>query len=696
MRLSTERVTRIVAAYAAGLACITVAAGGCATIPKGQYGVNDVEWIGMKDLSSEALESCLVTRKREAVNIRLGLGSPSCGQPPFDSKPPSFDLWSMPWSEWPVYDPAIFDVERERIERWYQARGYYQARVIDVMTLVDGKPVDPNECHASGSDCKLKLVVKVSEGEPTRIKQVEIESSSALPPALLAKLRKKLQLLPGERFDESSYEADKADIKFRLVNASYARVKVSGKVLIDREKREAHVIYRIEPGPTCVFGSVTVQGADDVPRKLVLQAADITEGERYEQDTVDDAQRSIFSLGVFSSVRIEPKGDKGRVVDLLVTLQRGRVERWNAGVGMMSGTLRTFTSADPANSTPQWDVHLKGGYENRNLFGGLRHLTLDERPRLIFLHQFPGVKGGAHIGNLISALFEQPSTFEARTKLFASAVWDAGPDPYQGYFRHDITMKVGLERPFWKHRILAHIAVENDFYDVTSAHPTTVEDYKLPFLEQLLTLDLRNDPQRTKRGIYVSGLFQEASKLGSYGTWDYIRFLPEARGYVPLMWDFVLAARFAIASLVVLNKEVNGTEVRELGPDRYRLRGGGAFSNRGFPPGKLGDGIIGGTRRWEGSLELRIPLGGDFGAVLFGDVGDVHTPSSNEPPFRFDHLNTAVGWGLRYRSILGALRLDMAWRIVSLQVIGGKPDGTEPTKPGPWPEVVHFAIGEAF
>jgi hypothetical protein len=45
---------------------------------------------------------------------------------------------------------------------------------------------------------------------------------------------------------------------------------------------------------------------------------------------------------------------------------------------------------------------------------------------------------------------------------------------------------------------------------------------------------------------------------------------------------------------------------------------------------------------------------------------------------------------------LGALRLDLAWRIVGLQVIGGQPDGTEPTKPGPWPEVVHFAIGEAF
>jgi translocation and assembly module TamA len=691
MRLSTERYSAIFAAHAVCLACFAVAAGGCATIPKGQYGVADIEWVGMKDLSPEALEGCLVTRKRDAVRIRLGISAPSCGQPPFDSNPPSFDLWSMPWSEWPVYDPAIFDVERQRIERWYQARGYYQARVVDVLTLVDGKPVDPNECHSSGSDCKLKVVVEVSEGQPTRVTEVSIRAHPALPAALVAKLRKNLQLLAGERFDESSYEADKVELKRRLVNASYARVKVSGKVFVDRVKRQARVIYDVEPGPTCVFGALSVAGADDVPAKLILQAANIPSGERFDQDVVDDAQRAVFSLGVFSAVRIEPRGE-GRVVDMVVTVQRGRVERWSAGIGMMSGTFRTITSAETTSSIPEWDVHLKGSFENRNFLGGLRHLNIEERPRVIFLQEFPGVKGGPHLGNLVSVLFEQPSTFEARTKLFASAAWDAGPDPYYGYFRHDITMKVGLERPFWRHRLLAHFAIENDFYDAVGEHPDSVSDYKLPFLEELLVLDLRNNARRPSRGIYLSGLFQEAFQLGGYGTWSYLRFLPEARAYVPLPWDVVLAGRFAIGSLVVYNKSVNATEFGRLGPERYRLRGGGAFSNRGFEAGTLGDGTSGATRRWEGSLEVRVPLGGAVGVVLFGDVGDVHTPSSDESAFRFDHWNAAAGAGLRYQTVLGALRLDFAWLIPGLQVLGSD----IPVDVNVWPNAWHFAIGEAF
>ncbi|HEY1534241.1 MAG TPA: POTRA domain-containing protein, partial [Polyangiaceae bacterium] len=261
MSLRTARIVTLLACSSFAFAAV-----GCATIPKGQYGVDDIEWIGMKDLSHEALEACLVTRKREATEVRLGISTPTCGQPPFDSNPPSFDLWTLPWTDWPIYDPAIFEVERERIERWYQARGYYQAHVIDVQTFVDGKPVDPNECHGSGSQCELKLVVKLDEGKPTFVKEVEIQSDPPLPAAVMKKLNKALELRPGQRFDESSYEADKTELKKRVINASYARADVSGKVIIDREHRSARVIYKIVPGPSCVFGSVRVAGApSDVP-----------------------------------------------------------------------------------------------------------------------------------------------------------------------------------------------------------------------------------------------------------------------------------------------------------------------------------------------------------------------------------------------------------------------------------------------
>jgi outer membrane translocation and assembly module TamA len=675
--------------------------GACASIPKGQYGVKRIEWIGTKALDPHAIESCLVTRERGRFDIMLGVSSPSCGKPPFDSYPPTLELWSFPWSEWPIFDPAIFDVERERIERWYQARGYYDAHVTGVRTYVKDKEVDPNECQATGSDCQLKIVVELREGAPTYVDRVEIVTSSPLPEALIARLKKGLELRRGQRLDENSYENDKALLTREMIEASYARSKVTGHVVVDRNRRTAYVEYQLDPGPECVFGEVTIEGAQaDVPATLLVQAANIRQGARYEQSLVDDAQRAIFSLNVFSGVRVERRG-QGKVVDLAVIVQRGRVTRLSAGLGAMSGTMARPTSVE-TDSIPQWDLHLSGTYDNRNFLGGLRRLRLEERPRLILLREFPRIPpGGPTLGNLISARFEQPATFERRTKLVATAGWDFGPDPYLSFFRHDISLKVGLERPFWRHRLFGRFAIAHDFYDVTENYDNNpngraflnqygISSYRLPFLEQQIVVDLRDDGRRPRRGLYFSFLIQESSKLGSWGSWNYVRALPDLRVYVPLPLQSVLAARFAMGALFVFGRDKDLDDLSaKLGPLAYRFRGGGANSDRGFTAGSLGSSDTGGSRRYEGSIELRVPLGGDFGFVVFGDVGDV----SRKAAFLYKNLNAATGFGFRYFSILGAIRFDAAWRIPGLQSLDGKDDGVTI---GLVPSAMHLTIGEAF
>ena len=678
---------------------------GCATIPKGQYGVKDIEWVGTKQLDGEAAQSCLVTRERSRVNIMLGLSAPSCGDPPFDTSPPTIDLWTLPWTEWPIFDPAIFDVERERIERWYQARGFYDARVVGVKTYVGDKEVDPEECKGEGSECELKLVVKLKEGKPTYIEKVEIKSDTPLPKGLMARLREGLELRKGHKIDEYYYEADKKRLEQLLLEASYARSKVSGRVLIDRDRRTAYVEYLLEPGPPCVFGTLKVEGQlEDVPVQLILDAADIPTGERYDQEELDDAQRSIFALNVFSSVRIERRGE-GKVVDLVAIVQRGRNTTLSAGIGMMSGTMVRPTSAQVQN-VPQWDVHLSGTYENRNFLGGLRRLRIEERPRLIWRDQFPVVpEGSPDPGNILNIRFEQPSTFERRTKLVVAAGWDVGPDSFASFDRHDVQVKVGLERPFWKHKLLARIAIAHDLFEITTEPiDEGYSSYRFPYLEQQAIVDLRDDPARPRFGAYFSLLLQESARIAGYGTWNFFRMIPDARVYLPLPWSIVFAARFMLGATFVSDQEgLKDAISARLGPQNYRLRGGGAGSNRGFLAGRLGSSLLGGTRQWEGSVELRVPIGGDFGFVLFGDVGDVSdtvgqtnvpgVPALPLPTFQFRQLNFATGLGLRYFSVLGAIRLDAGWRVPGLQRIGTSDDGVTL---GPAPSAVHFTIGEAF
>jgi outer membrane protein insertion porin family/translocation and assembly module TamA len=477
-----------------------------------------------------------------------------------------------------------------------------------------------------------------------------------------------------------------------LAARAYARAEVEGVVALDQVGRTARVQYDVTPGARHRFGRVRVEGqGDDIEASAIIDVAAIREGQPYDQEVIADAEGAVYALGVFSSVRIEPEFREGSdVADLVIKVRRGRTQRFRLGVGMLSGTLQHAGSGETFD-VPQWDVHLLAGYDHENFLGGMRKLRIEERPRLIMLDEFPGVPSdGPELGNTVSLRFEQPRFPERRTVSYFDNQWDYGPDPFYGYFRHDLATRVGLQRAFFRQRLKVELAVEHDLYEITDPdQPDTVSSYRLPFIEQQITLDLRNDDRRPSRGFYFQSLLQEAVQL-DYGSWTYLRWLPEARAYQRLFWGLVLAERVAFGSIFILDSDpaLDPTS-RQVGPQTYRLRGGGANSNRGFNAGELGDGIDGGRRRWEATVELRVPLGGDLGLALFFDTGDV----SRTREVQLDRLNASTGFGLRYYTEFAPIRADAGWRIPSLQRLGGDDPEIEV---GVLPSAFHLTLGEAF
>ena len=80
------------------------------------------------------------------------------------------------------------------------------------------------------------------------------------------------------------------------------------------------------------------------------------------------------------------------------------------------------------------------------------------------------------------------------------------------------------------------------------------------------------------------------------------------------------------------------------------------------------------------------------GFLDFGDVNDA-------PSFRFTHLNTSAGYGVRYYTVLGAIRLDVGHRVLAWQRADGATVSTDDTSTLPFTEVpgaVHLTIGDAF
>ena len=81
--------------------------------------------------------------------------------------------------------------------------------------------------------------------------------------------------------------------------------------------------------------------------------------------------------------------------------------------------------------------------------------------------------------------------------------------------------------------------------------------------------------------------------------------------------------------------------------------------------------------------ELRMAIWKDFGAAVFVDGGNVFARVTQ---FDLGELRGSVGFGLRYRSPIGPVRLDLGFKLDRRELGGTLEDRTG----------LHFSIGQAF
>lgn len=751
------------------LLCVGLTVSACATIPDGRYGVEKVTISGVEDFDPFALRSCLATQERPSLSIDLSKDpAPTCGSPPFDARRIHVPMWRWAWTDWPLYEPSVFERDLMRIERWYRARGYYGARVIDASS----EPEDA--LYGSRTDVnKIRLNIQVEEGDPIRVFSSSLQGTGDLKPSISEELMKVAnEISIDDRFDEAIFDQVELKLVRILRDAGYAAAVVDGRVDIDPAQHSATIAFNIQPGPVSEFGSVCVEGFDNLPADLILQASDLRPGRPFSESDLEDARTRIYQMRVFSEVEITvsdqtakqakaPEDSAAREGEWLayehgkdaeseggerpattqvcrspssthktehaqvavhIRVKPAKLYRLGVGAGFQIGVE---DGQRAINATQQWDLHLVTYAEVRNFLGGLRRLRIEERPRVIFLAPFPRIEGSdgereaPRLGNSLSALLEWPAFLEARTMLRLTVGWDRGPDPYGAKFvRDDIDIGLGPSRGFFRNRLNVSVSTHFNAYipqfvygslnqeeQTTATNLLHTERYNLLFLQQILEWDTRDDRTSTRQGTLAR---IEVHETLPPSEWFYLRITPELRHYLPLPYGLVLAARTGIGwvGLFDTTKDDKLSEpLQRLGPRPYRLRGGGPYSVRGVQAGALGQrdidpalGFPGGIRSWIASVELRIPLGDSFGIATFIDVGDVDGGSPTEKArFRFDHPNTTLGGGIRYKTIVGPVRLDVGWLVPGLQ--GKRPDALNVDRTDPLFKLngaIHLTIGEAF
>jgi outer membrane protein insertion porin family/translocation and assembly module TamA len=384
------------------------------------------------------------------------------------------------------------------------------------------------------------------------------------------------------------------------------------------------------------------------------------------------------------------------------------------------------------------------------MLGGLRGLSLEERPSVVFFPTaIPHFVAPTHLlwGNRISAQLRQPAFLEGRTDatlqlgyaIYPVLLAPLNPDAQVILGYHELQTAFGLERRWQAAHILAQAS-----YNLQANYPFAyfgdlnpeLQRVFISYLDLRATLDLRDDPLAPRRGFSISNGFELAGGPFGGSAAD-IRERPSMTMHVPITSDVTFASRVLFGFLFPRNYAADDDLLRsfpEFPPVRdlqiMYFRGffsGGPDSNRGYgfhdigPHGlaiyniadpaeaitlcnpsnpnydqRLCSTATGGLTLWEASVELRYPIAGSFGGVLFADASDV-SPNRVDVRLTAPHLSTGVG--IRYTTPIGPIRVDLGFRVPGAQWFGEKPAGEgPPPQPLVWniPAALSLGIGEAY
>ena len=511
----------------------------------------------------------------------------------------------------------------------------------------------------------VAVALTVSEGEPTRVETLTIEELEPLDGAELeAEMLDRIPLRQGEVFSEADLLGSRTVLEQEFQNRGYVYATVLLEYRIDKDARTANVIYSVDAGDQYTIGETRIEGYDPDDLELVRGQLQFASGELYDRQDILDSQRNLYQLGLFRRVLIEPQlaSVRGDTVDVLVSLAPAPTHVVRVGIGY--GTEDQF--------------RIRSSWLDRNLFGQARQLEV--RGQYSKLEREGAIT------------YREPAFLVPELDFLASAFLRFEIEPNYTVERVGATVRSSYRVG---RRWLARVGL------------TAERDEFSAFDEGVLIPELGREFINPSRLVYAEGgisfdstdsLFQPSS--GSIINLSHQVGLPVLTGDYAYQRTTVLLTRYyeVREGWVLAGKLLPGF-IFGYGGDKnrvplfQRLFAGGASSVRGYERRQLGPKDdprsfgqernpepVGGRALLETSVELRFPLRGSLSGVAFVDAGNVWSDPDQISP---GDLEYTPGAGLRYRTPVGPIRLDVARRM-------SKEEDFLPR----W--VFHISIGSAF
>lgn len=477
------------------------------------------------------------------------------------------------------------------------------------------------------SDDRVQVQIQVDKGEPVRVRRENIAIEGPGSDDLY--LQRDLQAFAprrGQPFDHSTYEASKVTITRRLTERGYFDADfLQRQVSVTRAENAADIDLSWDSGLRYNIGEVRFHQdyfRDDLFAPLVYWE----QGSYWHEGKLDRLRESLTKLDYFSVIDIQPRPeqgwDSGEVpVDVTLTLAKRTIYTAGVSYGSESG------------------AGVRGGIERRyvNRRGHKLNTQLDyaqKRKSFLTSYRVPAFRWlDGWYAVTASAYDEQTDYIDLRNyKLIASR---------SGEVSENLTVVASLNalHERWRYSSgagynAAQYENANLFYPQLSAAYVAVDDRLFP------------------RSGYSGSASVRAGIGGAGSDTSFLQAHAVARAYLPVGNNNRLIARLEAGSTWT-------SDVLAI-PPSLRYFAGGDRSIRGYAFREVGPRTpapdryaLGGKNVLVASAEYEHYFAGSpWGVAAFVDTGSA-----------FDNtiaLKTGIGLGLRWKSPVGPVRVDVA------------------------------------
>lgn len=389
---------------------------------------------------------------------------------------------------------------------------------------------------------------------------------------------------------------------------------------------ELNVNIGIDAGPQVSFGPLTVSGNEDVRTDAITRIIGYREGTVFSPDDAEKVADRLRRTGAFSSVAVI-EGDSLIGTAMPIELQVSEKLPRRLGYGIEMSTVDGLT--------------LSGYWMHRNMMGGAHRLRVEG-----IVSGIAGETGGIDYATTFTYAYPRP--FSIDTEAVATLTLEHEDEP--DYKLDQVAGSIIVSRLFSDNR---QIEGGIGFVTAQSEDANGHRDYTLLTLPMAGTVDRRDSTLNPKNGHYATLDLIPFVGFGDAGTGGRAYF--DGRIYRSVGTDDTVT--FALRGQL---GSVMGVSIAEA-PTDYLFYSGGGDSVRGEGYKSLGytsGGQTTGGRSFAAiSAETRVEVTPSIGVVGFMDAGFV---GGGSVPFQDGEWQSGAGFGLRYNTGIGPIRLDLA------------------------------------